>query len=320
MMNSRRQESRRDTRERDPRDSRDTRERDTKDPRESRESRESKELRERDPSQIPERGIVLNEIKDKKDEFVGLTPDKWCSDYQSWQQSVRKLAENYHNDFVSEADGYSRRWNRSMHKFFRLYDGTWKQEDFDSAKLELQNIIYLEDVDPVLKEVLSGHCRASVVDSKVPLTAYLKSLEVSDEIERKILLKEHAKPLHDHVTRESRESRERYPRDPRESRDTRKLRDSRERDPRDPRVSRDTRELRDSRERDPRDPRVSRDTRELRDSRERDPRDPRDLRDRDPRDPVQSMKNNYTRSERQIPMENPLPMDNSSLNPENSRM
>ncbi len=38
-----------------------------------------------------------------------------------------------------------------------------------------------------------------VVDSKVPLTAYLKSLEVSDEIERKILLKEHAKQLRDHV-------------------------------------------------------------------------------------------------------------------------
>lgn len=38
-----------------------------------------------------------------------------------------------------------------------------------------------------------------IVDSKVPLTAYLKSLEVSDEIERKILLKEHAKQLRDHV-------------------------------------------------------------------------------------------------------------------------
>lgn len=38
-----------------------------------------------------------------------------------------------------------------------------------------------------------------VVDSKVPLTAYLKSLEVSDEIERKMLLKDHAKQLRDHV-------------------------------------------------------------------------------------------------------------------------
>ena len=38
-----------------------------------------------------------------------------------------------------------------------------------------------------------------VVDSKVPLTAYLKSLETSNEVERKILLKEHAKQLRDHV-------------------------------------------------------------------------------------------------------------------------
>lgn len=38
-----------------------------------------------------------------------------------------------------------------------------------------------------------------VVDSKVPLTAYLKSLEVSNEIEKKILLKDHAKQLRDHV-------------------------------------------------------------------------------------------------------------------------
>ena len=38
-----------------------------------------------------------------------------------------------------------------------------------------------------------------VVDSKVPLTAYLKSLEVSNDIEKKILLKEHAKQLRDHV-------------------------------------------------------------------------------------------------------------------------
>ena len=38
-----------------------------------------------------------------------------------------------------------------------------------------------------------------VVDSKVPLTAYLKSLEVSNDIEKKILLKEHSKQLRDHV-------------------------------------------------------------------------------------------------------------------------
>lgn len=38
-----------------------------------------------------------------------------------------------------------------------------------------------------------------IVDSKVPLTAYLKSLEASSEVERKILLKEHAKQLRDHV-------------------------------------------------------------------------------------------------------------------------
>ncbi len=40
-----------------------------------------------------------------------------------------------------------------------------------------------------------------VVDSKVPLTAYLKSLEVSNDIEKKILLKEHAKQLRDHVVK-----------------------------------------------------------------------------------------------------------------------
>lgn len=40
-----------------------------------------------------------------------------------------------------------------------------------------------------------------VVDSKVPLTAYLKSLEVPNEVERKILLKEHARQLRDHVTK-----------------------------------------------------------------------------------------------------------------------
>lgn len=38
-----------------------------------------------------------------------------------------------------------------------------------------------------------------VVDSKVPLTAYLKSLETSNDIDRKILLKDHAKQLRDHV-------------------------------------------------------------------------------------------------------------------------
>ena len=38
-----------------------------------------------------------------------------------------------------------------------------------------------------------------VVDSKVPLTAYLKSLETSNEVERKILLKDHAKQLRNHV-------------------------------------------------------------------------------------------------------------------------
>jgi len=38
-----------------------------------------------------------------------------------------------------------------------------------------------------------------IVDSKVPLTAYLKSLESSDEIEKKFLLKDHAKQLRDHV-------------------------------------------------------------------------------------------------------------------------
>ncbi len=40
-----------------------------------------------------------------------------------------------------------------------------------------------------------------VVDSKVPLAAYLKSLEISDDIEKKILLKEHAKQLRDHVVK-----------------------------------------------------------------------------------------------------------------------
>lgn len=40
-----------------------------------------------------------------------------------------------------------------------------------------------------------------IVDSKVPLTAYLKSLEASDEIEKNILLKDHAKQLRDHVTK-----------------------------------------------------------------------------------------------------------------------
>ncbi len=40
-----------------------------------------------------------------------------------------------------------------------------------------------------------------IVDSKVPLTAYLKSLETSNEVERKILLKDHAKHLRDHVTK-----------------------------------------------------------------------------------------------------------------------
>lgn len=38
-----------------------------------------------------------------------------------------------------------------------------------------------------------------VVDSKVPLAAYLKSLEVSDDVEKKILLKEHSKQLREHV-------------------------------------------------------------------------------------------------------------------------
>ncbi|MBO7454751.1 MAG: DNA recombination protein RmuC [Alphaproteobacteria bacterium] len=38
-----------------------------------------------------------------------------------------------------------------------------------------------------------------VVDSKVPLTAYLKSLETQNEVERRILLKDHAKQLRDHV-------------------------------------------------------------------------------------------------------------------------
>lgn len=38
-----------------------------------------------------------------------------------------------------------------------------------------------------------------VVDSKVPLTAYLKSMETQNEVERKILLKDHAKQLRDHI-------------------------------------------------------------------------------------------------------------------------
>ena len=40
-----------------------------------------------------------------------------------------------------------------------------------------------------------------IVDSKVPLTAYLKSLETQNEVERKILLKEHAKQLRNHIVK-----------------------------------------------------------------------------------------------------------------------
>ena len=41
--------------------------------------------------------------------------------------------------------------------------------------------------------------RRVIVDAKVPLDAYLKSLEVEDESEKKALLKEHAKQIRDHV-------------------------------------------------------------------------------------------------------------------------
>lgn len=43
-----------------------------------------------------------------------------------------------------------------------------------------------------------------IVDAKVPLTAYLKSLEIDEEIEKKNLLREHAKQIRDHVIKLSR--------------------------------------------------------------------------------------------------------------------
>ena len=45
--------------------------------------------------------------------------------------------------------------------------------------------------------------RRIVVDSKVPLTAYLQAMETQDEMQRKVLLSQHAKQIRDHVTRVS---------------------------------------------------------------------------------------------------------------------
>lgn len=108
----------------------------------------------------PSKIARVSEEKGKKAKPVDLAPGEWCYNYQYWRQSVKQLAENCCSDFVSEADGYSRRWNRSMNKFFRLYNGTWTSAEFEEAKSELKRIIDLEGVDPVLKEALDGHYRA----------------------------------------------------------------------------------------------------------------------------------------------------------------
>lgn len=76
-----------------------------------------------------------------------------------------------------------------------------------SAHCDFVEQVYTEGEDSVLKPDMiinlpgNGHV---VVDSKLPLDAYLQALETDDEISRNILFAKHAKDLRDHVNRLSR--------------------------------------------------------------------------------------------------------------------
>jgi DNA recombination protein RmuC len=73
-----------------------------------------------------------------------------------------------------------------------------------SAHCDFVEQVYTEGEDSVLKPDmiinLPGNSHV-VVDSKLPLDAYLQALETDDEISRNLLFSKHAKDLRDHVNR-----------------------------------------------------------------------------------------------------------------------
>jgi DNA recombination protein RmuC len=73
-----------------------------------------------------------------------------------------------------------------------------------SAHCDFVEQVYTEDEDSILKPDmiinLPGNSHV-VVDSKLPLDAYLQALETDDEISRNILFAKHAKDLRDHVNK-----------------------------------------------------------------------------------------------------------------------
>lgn len=73
-----------------------------------------------------------------------------------------------------------------------------------SAHCDFLEQVYTEGEDSVLKPDmiinLPGNSHV-VVDSKLPLDAYLQALETDDEISRNLLFSKHAKDLRDHVNR-----------------------------------------------------------------------------------------------------------------------
>jgi DNA recombination protein RmuC len=73
-----------------------------------------------------------------------------------------------------------------------------------SAHCDFVEQVYTEGEDTVLKPDmiinLPGNSHV-VVDSKLPLDAYLQALETDDEISRNLLFSKHAKDLRDHVNR-----------------------------------------------------------------------------------------------------------------------
>ena len=73
-----------------------------------------------------------------------------------------------------------------------------------SAHCDVVEQVYTEGEDSVLKPDmiinLPGNSHV-VVDSKLPLDAYLQALETDDEISRNLLFAKHAKDLRDHVNR-----------------------------------------------------------------------------------------------------------------------
>ena len=73
-----------------------------------------------------------------------------------------------------------------------------------SAHCDFVEQVYTEGEDSVLKPDmiinLPGNSHV-VVDSKLPLDAYLQALETDDETSRNLLFAKHAKDLRDHVNR-----------------------------------------------------------------------------------------------------------------------